>query len=642
MAHRSSERSKKLRLHKNGASTRRVADQTSLVRTDLSMKLFQFITTHHLAAITACIASATAFAQNPPAGRGFAGRGQGMGTGTGMQVYDRVYRPGVALPMGAGNVMDANNRVGSFGSNGPGAERIDYAARNFVVTNSVPGGRGFRGSVGYGAAGDFAAATGSDSTYQFRAASAFSNPAFIQAGLTNDRFLIGQGLGVFEYRRDSTPIGVGELLAAEAQPEGRLRLDRMNTALSIGQRSWDSSEDRLVASGATPADGNVNFTLSALRGMQMSRLSDPLNAAGLPLFEVARLRSDFKLGLTTPRELFPQFNNNAVSTLPGVGPVTVEMNADLAAMKFSPRSYNEILTTIVQAYENDPTKTISADPAALKRIREHLAELRGELRKGSDATPAPESAPTLPRDPTDTTAAPIPAPTDPLPENTTTPENAIQPPKLPGDAPYPTGELPDKLKPPASVKLSIPELARILRHGKRVDELAAGDRMRVDELVRQGEAKLRAEEYFSAEDLFMQSQMIAAENPFAEAGIANAQLGAGLYLSASLTLRNLFASNPELIDTTYDRALLPSDVRMDTAVKSLRERIALRADASEYGLTLAYVGKQLGQPAIIREGLAEITGNPQRDIIRELLTEIWLADRTVAPAPITPSTEPTK
>ncbi|RLS96357.1 MAG: hypothetical protein DWI11_01055, partial [Planctomycetota bacterium] len=71
------------------------------MRTDLSMKLFQFITTHHLAAITACIASATAFAQNPPAGRGFAGRGQGMGTGTGMQVYDRVYRPGVALPMGA-------------------------------------------------------------------------------------------------------------------------------------------------------------------------------------------------------------------------------------------------------------------------------------------------------------------------------------------------------------------------------------------------------------------------------------------------------------------------------------------------------------------------------------------------------------
>ena len=192
------------------------------------------------------------------------------------------------------------------------------------------------------------------------------------------------------------------------------------------------------------------------------------------------------------------------------------------------------------------------------------------------------------------------------------------------------------------MKLSIPELARILRHGKHVDELAAGDRMRVDELVRQGEAKLRAGEYFSAEELFMQSQMIAAENPFAEAGIANAQLGAGLYLSASLTLRNLFATNPELIDTTYDRALLPSDVRMDTAVKSLRERIALRADAAEYGLTLAYIGKQLGQPAIIREGLAEITGNPQRDTIRELLTEIWLADRTVTPAPITPSTEPTK
>ncbi len=589
-----------------------------------TMRLFEFISTHALASLAVATASSTAFAQNPPGGRQFSGRGEGMGTGTSMQVYDRVYRPGVALPMGAGNVMDANNRVGSFGSNNSTLPGPDYNARNLVVTNSVPGGRGFRGSVGYSAAGDFAGLTGSDSTYAFRAGSALSNPAFIESGLSGDRFLIGQGLGVFEYRRDSTPIGIEQLRVAEGNSDSRLRLDRMNTSLSLGRQSWDVGEDRLVATGQGDDGSPLRFTISPLRGMQLASLRDPLVASGLPLFETARVRNDFRNGLTTPEALLPRLNNDPVTTLPGIGPETVAVNSEIAALSLAPRSYTEILTTVVQAYEKDPTKSIDADPAALARVRGELARLRGDLEKGTDAS-APTTEPT-PK-PTDASSTPEPTPT---PATTPTdrpidPPSALQPPPLPGNAPFPTGEKPDALKPPAAAKLTIPELANILRHSKRVDELASGDRMRVDELIRLGEASLRAGDYFRAEERFQQSQTIAAKNPLAEAGIANAQLGAGLYLSTALTLRNLFASNPELIDITYDRALLPSDDRITVAIENLRSRLALRADAADFGLVLAYIGKQAGKPELITEGLAELNGNPQREMMRELLRGIWLA-----------------
>ncbi|MSR42361.1 MAG: hypothetical protein EXS10_10770 [Phycisphaerales bacterium] len=610
------------------------------------MKLFHFITTHALASLAICTTSSTVIAQNPPGGGQFSGRGQALGTGSSMQVFDRVYRPGVALPMGAGNVMDANTRVGSFGSNDPTLAAPNYNARNLVVTNSVPGGRGFRGSVGYAAAGDFEGATGSDSTYGFRAGSAFSNPAFIQSGLTNDRFLIGQGLGVFEYRRDSTPIGVEQMRTAEGQSDSRLRLDRMNTSLSIGRQSWDVGEDRLVANGQGDDGSPLRFTISPLRGMQLASLRDPLVASSLPLFEMARVRNDFRLGLTTPEELLPRLNNDALATVPGLGPMVVDVNAEVSALKLAPRSYKEILTTIVQAYEKDPTKNIDADPAALARVRGELARLRGDLEKGTDANtpmhvdPSQPIDPTKPVDPNAPTPTTVTKPTDTTPPvRSTDPPSALQPPKLPGDAAYPSGEKPEHLKPPAAAKLSIPELAEILRHSKHVTELAAGDRMRVDELIRLGEASLRAGEYFRAEERFQQSQTIAAKNPLAEAGIANAQLGAGLYLSTALTLRNLFASNPELIDVTYDRSLLPSDDRMIVVIEALRGRIAGKVDAADFGFTLAYIGKQTSQPALITEGLAQLTGNPQRDMMRDLLTRIWMPSEVPTVVPVDAPTE---
>jgi hypothetical protein len=174
--------------------------------------------------------------------------------------------------------------------------------------------------------------------------------------------------------------------------------------------------------------------------------------------------------------------------------------------------------------------------------------------------------------------------------------------------------------------LSVEDAALVLRHGKKIDSLSRDDRRRVDELARQGEAALREGDYFRAERRFEQARMLASDNPLAEVGIAHAQLGAGLYLSASLSLRNLFMAFPELIDARYDRELFPATERLDRAIETMRERMKRGDEVAGYGLILAYIGHQTGDRALIEEGLAGISGTEKLDASRKLLEAVWLGE----------------
>ena len=80
--------------------------------------------------------------------------------------------------LGGGNALDSNPRVGGGRINSRSATD-NYRARNALVTGNVPGGRGFRGSVGYTAPTDFRGVVGSDATYAFRRDSAFSSSSVI-------------------------------------------------------------------------------------------------------------------------------------------------------------------------------------------------------------------------------------------------------------------------------------------------------------------------------------------------------------------------------------------------------------------------------------------------------------------------------
>jgi len=170
------------------------------------------------------------------------------------------------------------------------------------------------------------------------------------------------------------------------------------------------------------------------------------------------------------------------------------------------------------------------------------------------------------------------------------------------------------------------DMGPVLRHGQRIDHLSAQMRDRFNELVASGEQQLRDGDYFAAERQFDRALRLAPGHPLANAGLANAQLGAGLYLSSALTLRNLFSLQPEMIDVRYSPDLLPKPERMATLIESIHNRMkdSAPADRASYGLLLAYIGHQTDRPAQVTEGLNIMAEADPQSTLLPLLREIWL------------------
>ena len=568
------------------------------------------------------------------------GRGQGLGDGNalGGQTFRWAQTIGAGQATGSGNALDANPQLGSGGANA-GSIPVDFNARNLLVTGSVPGGRGFRGSVGYTADTDFRARTGSDDNYMFRANSAFSSPAFVSSPVARDRFLIGQGLGVFEYRRESTPTTQSDMSAD--QPDSRLRLDRVNAQMSFGRGNWDIGADRTIISTQSAKGDPLRYVISPLRGLQIENLTDPFARAGLSVYERARARQDMVTGLATMDDYTGLRTGMSLQT-PDPRRIDKRLKGDSAAERLRvrglPKSYLDIVEEINKAGE--APKTDGGAPAGeaktmLDQIREAMEPLR--TRRPGDAR--------LDGTKSDTTKLDTTKPDATKPDGTKPDATGSDGTRLDGTKPS-TGQLgSDSLVSPdgaprsgeaereaarvkqRGIQISVDDAARILRHGKKVESLSVDDKRRVDELIRQGETALRDGDYFRAERRFDQAQSLAADNPLVEAGIAHAQLGAGLYLSASLTLRNLFTAFPELIDAKYDRALLPAQDRLDRGVALMRQRIDRGDDAPGYGLLLAYIGHQTGDQAMVAEGLKAVGGNESLDASRKLLEGVWLGAR---------------
>ena len=112
----------------------------------------------------------------------------------------------------------------------------------------------------------------------------------------------------------------------------------------------------------------------------------------------------------------------------------------------------------------------------------------------------------------------------------------------------------------------------------------------------------------------------------ATAGLANAQVGAGLYLTASLTLRSLFSYQPEMIDARYEPGLVLNEVRLKQAVAKLQQRLESTGDRTASAFMLAYVGRLLGDRQYIERGLAVMEEDSPDDPLLPLLKEVWLAE----------------
>jgi len=538
--------------------------------------------------------------------------------------------------LGGGNALDAN--PSTEGTTNPRGYQEDYRVRNLLVTNNVPGGRGFRGSVGYTADSDFRGSIGSDDLYLFRAGSAFSAPSFVNYGKTYEQLRFGRDLASLEFTRDFQGSTLRQVQAPQTPAPGeiidaRVRLDRISRS-SQGLGVYESEPAGDTVGYTVDKDGKVMVArASSLTGIALTPADADAQQIGLTPYDMARIREQAKSAASgdtinigqpftptfddvldpystskpdaekpAPESLLP--SGRVDSGLQGERINTREGDLKVGALTGQRDNYREVLKRVVERYAGQENVSLNIDPSVIKEFEQEYDELRESLRgKVGDQhiqRTAPNAAPREDDEDEDAPAGdPGATPTTTLPSSST-----------------PTADSPNIT--------DIDRFAATLRHGQMISQLSPGDDSRFHELVATAEQALRQGEFFLAERRFDRALRFNPGNPLATAGMAHAQIGSGLYLSAALTIRTLLTNNPEMIDVRYDAALIPARSRLESAITSARERIEKKQDVALHAFLIAYVGRLLDDTSLMREGLDQVRKAAPGDPLEKLVRAVWL------------------
>ena len=545
------------------------------------------------------------------------------------------------------NPLDANTRVGSFGANDTAAKQ-DFYSRNLIVTGDVGGGRQFRGNVGYREQSEFTGQTGSDDNRAWRAYSVYSSPYMFQAGYNPLR--ASQEFGAIMYTRTYSGASARDILTNQQPLDARIAFDRFTADGSKMKRQADIIDPGNVRDTAARVDWRRvrrdKDREAAWRGIPVD---DLVGSLGLSAYDRQRLKADILAGRTQREWIGDPFQDTSV--LPGASLAdSARIRATLAP------EYGAILDTLRQrAGDRIPTAAAPAEPkdrekVANDRLNTDLDWLRGELMRsgvegGTGSKQGPRSGATGPRRPvTEQPEGTVPTGADGKP--------SVGPDGKPLDAAKPgeTASGTQRDGTPKEPAPNIDELAYVLRHGKKLQSLVPEDSSAIRDMMDLGATSMRRGEFFRAEERFSTVLQVVPNSALALAGVANSQLGAGLYVSSALSLRKLFAMHPEMIGTRLGSEVIPSDDRLTAALSAARERLAganlptasaaTKSDRFEFGLLIAYVGFQTDKPEAVNEGLAAMRAAKPGDALPELLQRVWGPGAAPAAPAAPPAAEP--
>ncbi len=338
--------------------------------------------------------------------------------------------------------------------------------------------------------------------------------------------------------------------------------------------------------GQTPEDPERTMTVSSISGVAVTPSNQDFRLLGVNGWDLARLRDDDRTGRLTqsPGSHF-QLNlldrladNRAESTLNDSRSQTAPLDSRVPGLEGP--GYRDILEKIAERYETATTGSTedAVDPTRLTELEDDLEALRKRMAGGADDDPTADE------------------PVEPLPEG-----GSVEP--ITRDF----------------------DIATVLRHGERVESFITDGDTRFHELVRAGEANLRGGRYFRAESDFKRALRFEPGHPLPTVGLAHAQIGAGLYLPASNTLRSLFVFQPEMIGAQYDTGLVPNRPRLNRAITELQARLHEQGTREAFGLLLSYVGRLIEDPAVVRQGVDVLRdATPASTAFADVLEEIWL------------------
>ena len=575
-----------------------------------------------------------------------------------------------------GSALDANQQVGSGGYNQAGAQ-VDYRARNLLITGEVGGGRAFRGSVDYRAAGSFQGSLGSDSLFNFRRDSVYSAPGAAgigyQAQQVGNRVIVsrptdsaagyrvsgGNGLST----RTSYDPSAG-VVTFRQSGGGLVAITGVNNPSPLGRTGNSLGLLR------TP-QGLVDVNASTLTGIRYNPLdvntprigpnTNPLRDTPEPLTEEQRntvpensVSQNLRIDASRPA-----FTNEDLADLKlNEDPLAITLGTQVQsqmALQLAGRNDNNIPESQAMSIRervfgpkattpgNEPAQPPQAKQNPYdKLIADIIAQSMRPETEEPDDTDEPE-VDTRPR----------------WKQILEEPEQAVLDAKLKaretamrislglvdedGIVDYET-ELPS-IKADSELGKLLEDLSYDL---PRMRTLAGQDENRINKLLTRGEQELKAERYIVAENIYRQVLRETQGDALAKAGLIHSQMGAGMIRSAAFNLRGLFADHPELVALKYDAKLMPQTDRLRWLQGRLQKMIGEEIHGADPGLVLAYLGYQLEAKPLIEFGLAVAESEAPRDPLMPVLRKIWLegdaqddgAKEADAPAEDKPAADP--
>lgn len=555
---------------------------------------------------------------------------------------------------GGGRILDANLSR-TEGRINARASTLDDQLRlnNAIITGQAGAGRAFRGSVGYRATDQFGGTSSTDSTYAFRrdsVGSSFSGMGLrtsdalrYQFGMTSGGAGSAAGFGAIV---PQTPVATGGG-GFQGGPTSMRSTSDWATAATLRPVVIGARQDELGAQYLAKA--------SPLTGIRWVKVADsplgpatPAGPTALTPGATPAPSTAVPTGAIPSAVPMPDSGTPTAPTTPAVQdqkptatptpPATMvpTSRVEPTSVRTESIAYTRVMDRLTTSYEALEAKKAPEQPKA-PPVNEALVRLRRLLGQEPPAG----------ADPKTTARATDRAQEKPSEKSDAKPsENAAKP----------TDTL-EEFKDPAVVALvkslrsnADMRMETLMAVGK-ASEINTNEPAAYAGFMKAGEEALAKSRFFVAEDQFNRALGAMSRDPLARIGRTHAQIGAGLYLSASANLRSLLAQHPEMLAQRYGDALLPKPERMDRIIEQLRLEMESSTGTlgRESGLLIAYLGYQRGMPTLVSFGLdgfleriaPDDAGETDR-ALNETLRLAWLGDWVPAAVPdkAAPTTTP--
>lgn len=486
-----------------------------------------------------------------------------------------------------GRALDRNNQVGAMGYN----TRVrdfgqELRFRNAIVTGNAADGLSFRGDVGYTAPGEFFGRLGSNEFFSYRRDSAYSGLA---------------GMGIR---------GTDALQYQFAMTTGNRPPPDVTGSLLVNRSGGAASSRTPVLTEKPVGAPNAAGTLTDVRGLTLWALRSPaayVANKGLSATLVGTVEGQSQLmGVTASalRGVSVEPLQGVTGWAPeGMAPKPVEkpvVSADsgkveLTATPQELAPYEQLLADLAKV--GRPEVEVSQNPTDPKgqgtpEWAKRIDDLRRHLEQAGREAKAPPEEKLRDERPADSAASDVPE--------------------------FDASTL-DLIK---WVSKARPSLQRLAPEGydPYSVHMEAGQRL------------LASGQYFDAEERFTAALSMKNGDTMASAGRIHAQLGSGMYLSASINLRSLLVEHPELAAVRFGEGLLPSAQRIRQVMEYMENASGdPRGLTKDAGLVLAYLGWQLGDLGAVNRGLDQMearagegeSADEQLRTLARLLRRVW-------------------